>query len=334
MSACKIACATTFIFVSLLRMEVCWSVSDLPGSKDHPRVPRVAGTTIIGFAESVYDEGTFMTGASGRELVSEKIEGRRTRIMYLGPTELSPLGTLRNYQHAFADLGKVEQVYSCKGDDCFQNLGGAFVWRKSNQIPTNIGPQAQNLYRFDWNYKDQIYWYGKVTTPESRYHISIYCAVITDRFVEKKFVNHPIIQLEIVQEADFKPSLEVVTAEDMTTKISQNGHIALYGIYFDFDSDQLKSESEPTLKEIAKALQADTALTIYVVGHTDNKGTLEYNEDLSQRRAMAVVNELSSGHDIARDRMVPVGAGLIAPVATNKTEEGRALNRRVELVER
>jgi len=58
------------------------------------------------------------------------------------------------------------------------------------------------------------------------------------------------------------------------------------------------------------------------------------NEDLSQRRAMAGVNALSSRHGIASDRMVPVGAGLIAPVAINKTEEGRALNRRVELVER
>jgi outer membrane protein OmpA-like peptidoglycan-associated protein len=306
----------------------------MPGSKDHPKIPRVADTTIIGFAESSYDEGTFMTGVSGRELLSDKVEGKRTRIMYLGPRDLSPLGILRNYQQAFADLGKVEKVYSCKSDDCFQNLGGAFVWRKSNQIPNNIGPQAQNLYRFDWNYKDQIYWYGKVAMPESRYHVSIYSAVVTDRFVEKKFVGHPLIQLEVIEEANFKPTLEVVTAEDMTTKIGQKGHIALYGIYFDFDSDLVKPESDPTLKEIAKALHADAALNIYVVGHTDNKGALEYNEDLSKRRSVAVVNELSSKHGVARDRMVPVGAGLIAPVASNKTEEGRALNRRVELVER
>jgi OOP family OmpA-OmpF porin len=322
---------------TLLNCNIVRSDSDMPGSHDHPKIPRVADTTIIGFAESNYDEGTFMTGAAGRELVSENVEGKRTRIMYVGPTNLSPLAVLRNYQKAFDDLGEVEEVYSCKGDDCFQNLGGVFIWRKANQIPT-IFDYSQQIYG-GRGYKDQVYWYGKVAGPESFYHVSVYSTVSTPpEYISQDWAirvrNHPLIHLEIVDVADFKPTLEVVTAEDMTTKISQKGHIALYGIYFDFDSDQLKPESDPTLNEIAKALKADTALHIYVVGHSDNKGTLEYNEDLSKRRAVAVVKELSSKYGIAKDRMIPIGAGLISPVATNKTEEGRALNRRVELVER
>ena len=322
---------------ALLHFNVAQSDADMPGSHDHAKIPRVADTTIIGFAESNYDEGVFMTGAVGRELVSENVEGKRTRIMYVGPTNLSPLAVLRNYQKASDDLGEVEEVYSCKGNDCFQNLGGAFVWRKANQIPT-IFDYSHQMYR-GRHYKDQVYWYGKVASPESLYHVSVYSAISTPpEWINQDWAirvrNHPLIHLEVVEVADFKPTLEVVTAEDMTTKISQKGHIALYGIYFDFDSDQLKPESDPTLNEIAKALQAEAALNIYVVGHTDNKGTLEYNEDLSERRAVAVVKALSSKHGIAKDRMVPVGAGLIAPVATNQTEEGRALNRRVELVER
>ena len=75
-------------------------------------------------------------------------------------------------------------------------------------------------------------------------------------------------------------------------------------------------------------------MNIYVAGHTDNKGTLEYNEDLSKRRAQAVAKNLTSKYGIPNDRLVPVGVGPAAPVATNKTEEGRTLNRRVELVER
>jgi outer membrane protein OmpA-like peptidoglycan-associated protein len=232
-------------------------------------------------------------------------------------------------------LGKVEEVYSCRRDECFNNLGGAFIWREDSRIPNNI-EDSQWIYGAPLYYKDQVYWYGKVTTSESLYHVSVYSAVITERAKRQHepIRNHPLIHLEVVEVADFEPALETVTAEDMTAKISQKGHIALYGIYFDFDSDQLKSESDPTLEQIAKALEKETTLSIYVVGHTDNEGTLEYNEDLSNRRAVAVVNELSTKHGIARDRMVPVGAGLIAPVATNKTEEGRALNRRVELVER
>jgi OOP family OmpA-OmpF porin len=202
---------------------------------------------------------------------------------------------------------------------------------------TSIFKRSEMLDSF--GYRDQIYWYGKVTSPESLYHVPVYSAINTaDKVIglgwPERTRNHPLIHLEVVEVADFKPALEVVTAEDMSAKIDQKGHIALYGIYFDFDSDQLKSESDPTLEEIAKAFQADLALNIYVVGHTDNKGTREYNEDLSKRRATAVVSKLSSKYGISSDRLVPVGVGPAAPVATNKREEGRALNRRVELVER
>jgi outer membrane protein OmpA-like peptidoglycan-associated protein len=277
-----------------------------------------------------------MTGSSGNELLSEKVEGKRTRIMYLGPKDLSSLGILRNYQKAFDDLGDVEEVYNCRGDNCFSNLGSTFIWHESNRIPTNIGGSQ---YLYSYGYKDQIYWYGKVTTPGFIYHVSVYSAIITPANRIKfnwaiKTRNHPMIHLEVVEVADFKPALEIVTAEDMASKISEKGHIALYGIYFDFDSDQLKPESNPTLEEIAKALKANKGLNIYVVSHTDNKVTLEYNEDLSKRRARSIVNELTSKYDIGSERMVPVGVGLAAPVATNKTEEGRALNQRVELVER
>lgn len=327
-----------FGIITLFHFSVAWSESDMPGSKEHPKIPRVADTTIVGFAESSYDEGTFMTGASGRDLLSENVEGKRTRIMYIGPTDLSPLAVLRNYQQAFADLGEMKEVYTCKGNDCFSNLGQIFTWRKSNQVP-NIFKRSEMLYSF--GYSDQIYWYGKVTSPESLYHVSVYSAISTpsdnaDLVLPwpKKIRNHPLIHLEVVEVSDFKPTLEVVTAEDMTTKISEKGHIALYGIYFDFDSDQLKPESGPTLEQIAKALEADTDLNIYVVGHTDNKGALEYNEALSKRRAMAVVSKLSTNYGIASDRLIPVGVGPAAPVASNKTEEGQALNRRVELVER
>lgn len=324
----------TLFIATLLHFNIAWSDSDMKGSKDHPKIPRVAGTTIAGYTESSYDEGVFMTGAERKELLSENVEGKRTRIMYVGPKDLSPLGILRNYQKAFDDLGEVEEIYTCKGDTCFSNLGGEFIWRKSNQISNSFGADNSKHLYFT-NYSNQVYWYGKVATPESLYHVSVYSTIIDGgMYAFDRVTKHPLIHLEVVEVADFKPTLEVVTAEDMTTKISEKGHIALYGINFDFDSDRLKPESEPMLEEIAKALKADMGLNIYVVGHTDNEGTLEYNEDLSKRRAVSVVNKLTSKFGIVADRMSPVGVGPVSPVATNKTEEGRALNRRVELVER
>jgi outer membrane protein OmpA-like peptidoglycan-associated protein len=106
----------------------------------------------------------------------------------------------------------------------------------------------------------------------------------------------------------------------------------LYGIQFDFDSDALKPDSAPVLEEIAKAMAETPGLKLYVVGHSDNEGTLQYNQDLSTRRASSVVSELTGHHGIESGRLAALGVGPAAPVASNDSEDGRALNRRVELV--
>jgi outer membrane protein OmpA-like peptidoglycan-associated protein len=119
----------------------------------------------------------------------------------------------------------------------------------------------------------------------------------------------------------------------MATTISDTGRVALYGIYFDSNKDEVKPESDPTLQEIAKLLKNQFSLKLLVVGHTDNVGTFPSNMDLSQRRAQAVVNTLVSKYTIAKDRLTPFGVSFGALVASNKTDEGRAKNRLVELVE-
>jgi outer membrane protein OmpA-like peptidoglycan-associated protein len=120
----------------------------------------------------------------------------------------------------------------------------------------------------------------------------------------------------------------------MAQKIAGEGRVALYGILFDYDSDVIKPESRPALDEIGKLLTDDPTLSLYVVGHTDNQGSYDYNKELSQRRATAVVADLVNTYGVEQTRLIPVGISFLAPVATNRTEEGRARNRRVELVER
>ncbi len=92
-------------------------------------------------------------------------------------------------------------------------------------------------------------------------------------------------------------------------------------------------ESDPTLEQMAKLLTEAPELKVLVAGHTDNVGTFEFNMDLSQRRAASVVDALATRFDIDKTRLMPVGVSFASPVASNKTEEGRAKNRRVELVE-
>ena len=115
--------------------------------------------------------------------------------------------------------------------------------------------------------------------------------------------------------------------------IKASGRAKVYGIYFDLDSHEIKPESDPALQAIADMLNANESLKIYVVGHTDMTGQLDYNMELSLRRAESVVNALINTHGIAADRLQARGVGPLSPVSTNSTEEGRKLNRRVELVE-
>jgi OmpA-OmpF porin, OOP family len=125
----------------------------------------------------------------------------------------------------------------------------------------------------------------------------------------------------------------VIDAAAMADGLSASGRIALYGIHFDTAKSDLKPESEPALSEIAKLLKGNANLKVFVAGHTDMVGDPAANLKLSLARAHSVINALVTKHGIAGSRLTPFGAGPYAPLATNKTEEGRAKNRRVELVE-
>ena len=137
--------------------------------------------------------------------------------------------------------------------------------------------------------------------------------------------------LAIVERAAMAQDI-VADAKAFANDLNATGHAAVYGIYFDTNKAEIKPESAQAIAEIAKLLQADPGLKLFVVGHTDGTGGVESNLKLSQDRAQAVIQALVSGHGVAAARLRPFGNGPFAPVATNATEEGRAKNRRVELV--
>lgn len=124
---------------------------------------------------------------------------------------------------------------------------------------------------------------------------------------------------------------QVISAADISANIKATGHIALY-ILFDTGLATIKTESKQALEQIAAMLKKEPALKVYIVGHTDNQGNLESNMKLSLDRANAVVNELVTKYAVAANQMMPKGVASLSPVSTNDTEEGRKMNRRVELV--
>ena len=126
--------------------------------------------------------------------------------------------------------------------------------------------------------------------------------------------------------------VQVVSANALLDALNKDGFIALY-INFDTGKSDLKADGTATVKEIVAMLKAAPALKISIEGHTDNVGSAPSNLKLSEARAKAVMDAVA-GAGIAKDRLSAKGMGQTAPVADNRNEEGRAKNRRVELVKR
>jgi outer membrane protein OmpA-like peptidoglycan-associated protein len=119
---------------------------------------------------------------------------------------------------------------------------------------------------------------------------------------------------------------------DFSQIIASSGRYIVRGILFDTDSDVIKPESGPVIKQIARGLTTDPSLKLLIEGHTDSVGDAAHNMDLSKRRAEAVKSVLVSQFAVDASRLTSAGLGSTKPVDKNDTPQGRAQNRRVELV--
>jgi OmpA-OmpF porin, OOP family len=146
------------------------------------------------------------------------------------------------------------------------------------------------------------------------------------------FNEGSVYELLIVEAGSLAQEV-VADAAALKQGLTAEGRVALYGLYFDSGKAVVKPESEPTLVQLVKLLKQEARLSVFVVGHTDTDGTLEANQKLSADRAAAVVAALTA-RGIDSKRLKSAGVGPCSPVATNRTPEGKAKNRRVELVER
>jgi len=140
-----------------------------------------------------------------------------------------------------------------------------------------------------------------------------------------------LIWLRIVEKKEMEQSI-VADAAAFGNDIRTTGHVAVYGINFDTGKATITPESAQAIGEVAKLLTSDPGLKVHVVGHTDNVGNVESNLKLSQDRAAAVVQALVQQHRIVAARLRAYGCAAFAPVASNDAEDGRAKNRRVEIV--
>jgi outer membrane protein OmpA-like peptidoglycan-associated protein len=119
--------------------------------------------------------------------------------------------------------------------------------------------------------------------------------------------------------------------EMLYDRLVRDGRVVTGGILFETGSARLLPESTPTLNDLVQALNQDPAMRVRIEGHTDNVGQADFNQRLSEDRARAVVEYLTTSGGIAAERLEAVGMGQAQPAADNTTPEGRQTNRRVEV---
>jgi len=323
-----------FLLLPAVATSALAQEQDSPGTADHPLVSRYTGSFIDGqqeldFTGYVLPLGPAVKNSEGQRVPSEKIslEGRVTRTLYRGPKERSTLEILRNYQSALESAG-FEILYTCGGKDC----GNLFHWLFYKDMEQRILSTKTSAGAFDIP-QELRYVAAKGPVGDRTVHVSVLVAYDAGF---SKLSKQPVTLVEVIESEDESEDMDTgmvtIDAEAMAKGIDATGHIAIYGVYFDTNSAEIKAESSPTLTEISKLLNDRPSLKLLVVGHTDSQGDYDYNMGLSGRRAEAVARALSDQHGIDGGRLRSAGVGYLAPVASNDTAAGREKNRRVELV--
>lgn len=294
----------TAILILILSVPLLSQSTDIRDSKDHALISRYPGSVIQEYSLKDFDQYPLALGVSNHRPANiERIEGTVTRISYVNPRGRSAFEIYKNYEDTLKKAG-FETLWTCAAIECGQTMH----WHALNGLT------------------------GSGTVGDIRY--------LT---VRGKVNNRPVTvalatgtthtRIHIIEGKAMDSGLVVASAAVLAEGIERNGHIAVHAIYFDTGKATLQSESTPALEEIAKLLQANTSLRLILVGHTDNVGGMESNMKLSSDRAAAVAAALTGTFRIEQGRLRAHGVGPLAPVASNRTEEGRAKNRRVDLVE-
>jgi outer membrane protein OmpA-like peptidoglycan-associated protein len=282
---------------------------DVAGARDFPGIGRFGGSVITGYVVKDFDAARMQAAAfkDGQPADARRLEGRITRIAYRTRPGPSILEVSRNFETQLAKAG-FTTLLACDTDAC-----GAIPFTEA----VDVLPVPQ-MWVDGFNY----HYYAGRKEDGGR---ETFASVLVSQNNQEITAQLTVAELGAIEN-------KMVDAAAMAKGLGETGHIALYGIYFDTDKAVIKPESRPTLEQIAKLLTAQPQLNVFIVGHTDNQGTSDYNLDLSRRRAEAVAAELVKSYRIAQPRLRTAGVGFLAPVGSNASDSGRALNRRVELV--
>lgn len=324
----------TFLLTCWMLPAMLMSQTDVKGSEDHPLLTRYPGSFISYYETVKFREYTFATGPiTGYRHIGEKktIEGQLTRITYSLKKHVDDLSISEVYRDYAQAIEKAGITVLAKGRNPQRNVGkqvGGSAWI-GLALGTNSFPQgvsANLLFAGTSSSGGTFALMGRVDRPEGPTYLALYG--------ERHSKDLVICHLDVLETKGAETGNVFADADFISKEIADRGSVVIYGITFDFDKSTIKPESKSTLDEIAKYLTDNPAISLYVVGHTDMKGSLEYNLRLSKARAKAVVDAMVNDYGIKSSRLSSDGVAFLSPKATNVSEEGRAMNRRTELVRR
>lgn len=330
--------------------------ADIEGAVDSQLAKRYEGSFIVSYEKSAFTDfivplsplkasaDTEARDKNNNSIFapekSEEVEGVLTRIAYVLPEERSPLEVLRNYQDVIKAAGG-EVLFQCKKEECGGDASRASSGGGGEMSLTMFSVYESDLKDADFSngkcaltstISDQRFFAAKMPQSDGDAYMTVQTFSLIDDQYCKALNGRTVALVHVLEPKARDKKMIVVEAAKMADSLAITGSISLYGLYFDTGKADIKPESDPTLKEIAILLTNEPKMAVIVVGHTDNQGVFDYNIDLSSRRAKAVKAALASKYGVDGGRLTAAGAGMMAPIASNESDEGRAKNRRVVLV--
>ncbi|MEP6938119.1 MAG: OmpA family protein [Rudaea sp.] len=337
---------------------------DCEGCSDGGVSARYPGAVLFGADQKAFEESIFATGPVGKNDAGDKVApktitltGKRTRAFYVGPAQRSGLEIFANYRAALEKSG-MSIVWTCSNDE---QCGPEFLSEATRVMHLSLTGTAEADEGFQLAEAPR-YLLASQNRPQGSLHVMVFVADIPhtqragvyivqleDKPMDKGMaathegvgdsapveIAIPAAAQSAAVATQAKPAMvetKTVDSATLNSNLANSGQVNVYGIHFDFDKADVTPESKPQLDEIAKLLSANPALKLRVTGHTDSVGSAAHNLELSARRADAIVSVLETNYAISASRLSAAGVGASVPVASNDTDLGRALNRRVELI--
>jgi outer membrane protein OmpA-like peptidoglycan-associated protein len=283
---------------------------DRSGCRDSPLLGRTADCYIVDCKRKAWEEANLPVSAEGKE---QAVEGETEQLLYYCPEEVGRSKVIRNAEAALREAG-FTVVFSGKdrsGEPALTASQGGY-W-----VAVRAGSGR--------------YWVRTVKTKDAGPAPVAGAAKAKEPVPEATKPKDPAPEAAKPKE----PTPEMVAESKALAKaLGATGHASLVGISFDGGTAELKPEAEPALKVVAMLLAENRDLKVFVVGHSAMSSDEPLDAELSRQRAVAVVEALASRYGVDRARIEARWVGALAPDATNRTEDGRTRNRRVELVER